>query len=77
MILPDNQDFLSLVQFREINFLETSFKVTANIKCSQVINEFKNIFKVPSTSNISFYQYYPEGSTCIKLVQTSSTFQLV
>ena len=77
MILPDNQDFLSLVQFRKINFLETSFKVTTNIKCSQVINEFKKIFKVPSTSSISFYQYYPEGSPCIKLVQTSSTFHLV
>ena len=49
MTLPDNQDFLSLIQISTL----TNF-----FMYSQVINESINTSKAPSLSNISLFYYF-------------------
>ena len=51
-MLPDNQDDFSSTAIQGMNFIEASFKLTMNITCNNVINEFRNTSKVPSSFNI-------------------------
>ena len=37
--------------------METSFKLTTIIECSQVTNKSKNIFKVPSPSDFNLLNF--------------------
>ena len=49
-MLPDNQDDFSSTAIQGLNFIE----LTMNITCNNVINEFRNTSKVPSSFNIRF-----------------------